>query len=241
MINKSIMKLIINILALIIMAAQYAKADNEPTINPTAKFIATTGDEQEGIAFSGSAPVKATLSAGTENADGWNAYYEWRFYRENEKTPYIIRYEENTDYVFNTSGTHLVKLYATFTQGNDTVRYGDEYWLEARAITVSISESKLEMPNAFSPNGDDINDIYKPMSNYQSIVDFHAYIFNRWGQKLFEWTDPSKGWDGTYNGNAVKQGVYFCRVRAKGADGRVFDIKTDVNLLRGFTETTTTN
>jgi len=75
---------------------------------------------------------------------------------------------------------------------------------------------------------------------YQSLVEFHAYIFNRWGQKLFEWTDPSKGWDGTHNGNPVKEGVYFVLVRAKGADGREYNIRKDVNLLRGYTEETST-
>ena len=49
--------------------------------------------------------------------------------------------------------------------------------------------SSLLMPNAFSPNGDDINDIYKPKDGYRNIEEFHAYIYNRWGQKLYEWTD----------------------------------------------------
>ena len=92
------------------------------------------------------------------------------------------------------------------------------------------------MPNGFSPNGDGINDIYKAKKGWQSIVDFHAYIFNRWGQKLYEWTDPNGGWDGTFHGKDVKEGVYFCLVKAKGADGRNYHIKTDVNLLRGYTE-----
>ena len=127
-------------------------------------------------------------------------------------------------------------LYAIFTRGDDTIEYTDEYWSTADPISVSISESKLEMPNAFSPNGDGINDIYKAKDGYQSLVEFHAYIFNRWGQKLFEWTDPSQGWDGTYNGKDVKQGVYFVLVKAKGADGRTFTIRRDVNLLRGYTE-----
>ena len=58
-----------------------------------------------------------------------------------------------------------------------------------------------------------------------------------WGQKLFEWTHPAEGWDGTYKGKPVKDGVYFCLVKAKGADGKTYNIKKDVNLLRGFTET----
>ena len=95
--------------------------------------------------------------------------------------------------------------------------------------------SVLLMPNAFSPNGDGINDIYKPKEGYQNIKEFHAYIYNRWGQKLFEWSDPATGWDGTYKGKPVKEGVYFCLVKAKGADGKTYQIKRDVNLLRGYT------
>lgn len=127
-------------------------------------------------------------------------------------------------------------VYATFTKGDELVEYTQEYWDETGPMTVSISESKLEMPNAFSPNGDGINDIYKAKDGYQSLIEFHAYIFNRWGQKLYEWTDPAGGWDGKYKGNDVKDGVYFVLVKAKGADGRKFNIKKDVNLLRGFTE-----
>jgi len=96
----------------------------------------------------------------------------------------------------------------------------------------------LEFPNAFSPNGDGKNDIYKAKEGYRSIVEFHGYIFNRWGQKLYEWTDPAGGWDGTFKGSDVKQGVYFALIKAKGADGHEYNIKKDVNLLRGYTEET---
>ena len=67
-----------------------------------------------------------------------------------------------------------------------------------------------------------------------------AYIFNRWGQKLYEWNDPAGGWDGTYKGKPVKDGVYFCLVKAKGADGKTYNIKKDVNLLRGYIESGST-
>jgi len=109
---------------------------------------------------------------------------------------------------------------------------------------VAVSESKLEMPNAFSPNGDGFNDVYKAKEGWKSIVEFEAWILNRWGQVLFHWNNPDEGWDGTQNGRPVKDGVYFVRVKARGADGRDYDIRRDVNLLRGYTEssnnTTTT-
>ena len=114
---------------------------------------------------------------------------------------------------------------------------------EEQTDTTTIQVSKLEMPNAFSPNGDGINDKYQAKSNYQNITEFKAMIFNRWGQCLYtwtEWTDIENGWDGTYKGKPVKDGVYFVRVRAKGGDGKEFEIRKDVNLLRKYNEITNT-
>ena len=103
--------------------------------------------------------------------------------------------------------------------------------------STTVLTSTLVVPNAFSPNNDQINDVFK-VKSYQNIVEFHAYIFNRWGQKLYEWTNIDGGWDGTYRGNDVKQGTYFVLVKAKGADGQTYNIRKDVNLLRGFSEGT---
>ena len=103
--------------------------------------------------------------------------------------------------------------------------------------STDVLTSILVMPNTFTPNNDQINDVYK-VKSYQNIVEFHAYIFNRWGQKLYEWTNLEGGWDGTYRGNDVKQGTYLLLVKAKGADGQDYNIRKDVNLLRGYTEGT---
>ena len=103
--------------------------------------------------------------------------------------------------------------------------------------STTVLTSTLVVPNAFSPNHDQINDVFK-VKSYQNIVEFHAYIFNGCGQKLYEWTDLEGGWDGTYRGNDVKQGTYFVLVKAKGADGQTYNIRKDVNLLRGYTEGT---
>ena len=102
----------------------------------------------------------------------------------------------------------------------------------AKTDSVVVTDSFLEMPNAFSPNGDSVNDTYHAKRTYKNIVDFHAYIFNRWGQKLYEWTDINGEWDGTFKGNPVKDGVYFVLVKARGGDGREYTIRRDVNLLR---------
>lgn len=117
--------------------------------------------------------------------------------------------------------------------------YDDEETADSTADSTALQPSKLEMPNAFSPNGDGINDIYRAKQDkYQNITEFKAMIFNRWGQCLYTWTDITSGWDGNYKGKPVKDGVYFVRVQAKGGDGKEFDIRKDVNLLRKFNEVT---
>ena len=208
-----------------------AMAKVYPKTFPKASITSPSG-EVFADSYSGSAPAEAFFSANPSDTTGWKHHYEWRFYKESSETPYLIRYEENTNYTFNTSGSYRVTLYSVFTQGKDSLIY------ESDPFIISLAESKLEMPNAFTPNGDEHNDVYKARDGHQSIIEFHAYIFNRWGQKLYEWTDINSGWDGKFHGKDVKQGVYFCLVKAKGSDGKIYNIKTDVNLLRGYSEST---
>lgn len=236
--------LYILIISMLLGAEQVFGQSTMPTINPTMSYTDSEGSEQnESTSISESAPLTVNFTSGASNTDGWSAHYEWRFYKQGLRdNPYLVRYEENTSFTFTESGAHLIELWATFVNGTDTVSYKDEYWSsEASPLSVSIYESKLEFPNAFSPNGDGINDVYKAKDGYKSIVEFQATIFNRWGQKLYSWNDPAGGWDGKFNGKNVKQGVYFVLVKARGADGRKFNIKKDVNLLRGYTETQNQN
>lgn len=213
--------------------------DPDPDINPTFTYI-EDGSEHEATEYEADAPLVLTFHVNAEDVGVYREYYEWRFYKEggSPDNPYLVRSDtEETTVTFTESGAHCIVVYAYFINGTDTVRYDVESWNgDKTPLRVVIKESKLEFPNAFSPNGDGINDIYRAKTGYQSIVSFKATIFNRWGQKLYEWTNPADGWDGTFHGSAVKDGVYFVHVEAKGADGHVYDIRRDVNLLRGFTE-----
>ena len=56
--------------------------------------------------------------------------------------------------------------------------------------------------------------------------------FDRYGNKMIEFDDPSKGWDGKYKGKYVKPGVYYYVIEAKGADGKEYKKKGDINILR---------
>lgn len=216
------------------MGAASAIAQSIPGANPVMTVITDEG-EQEETSYEGSAPVEIRFEARPENLDSYTAYYEWRFYTQgNESSPYIIRYDENTAYTFMTSGQTFIDLLITFVDGKDTINYEMD-----EPFVVSVSESKLEMPNAFSPNGDGINDVYKAKDGWQSIVSFKAAIFTRWGKKLYEWNDPDGGWDGKVNGHVVPDGAYYCVVQAKGADGKNYSIKKTVSVLTTYDEQST--
>lgn len=207
------------------------------TITPTAIYTDKDGNEiRETEKVEGDAPLHVRFVANAESLEAGSSL-EWHFIHVGpDGTSEITRYEENTEFDFRESGKTTVTL---------LVKIADEV-VEEGSLTVVISDSHLEMPNAFSPNGDNHNNIYgakgvcnpESTGRYRSIVEFHAYIFNRWGQKLYEWTDISSGWDGTYNGSPVKDGVYYVLVNARGADGKVYNIRRDVNLIRNFNSVT---
>lgn len=205
------------------------------SVSPKAYYTDKEGNAQESTSIDEQAPLTVTFRANPTNMAGYNVSYEWHFQSTKATDLHgagelFVRYEEDTQYTFNESGNYniVLRTYVSNSTGGD--------WLDPQTITISIAESKLEFPNAFSPNGDGINDVYRAKKDYKSIVSFRAIILNRWGQKLYEWDDPEGGWDGTYKGNDVKQGVYFVYVVAKGADGKDYKIRKDVNLLRGYND-----
>ncbi len=157
-------------------------------------------------------------------------------YKDGSESAYLIRYDADFDYTFTESGSNTISLVISFVLDGDTIEYEME-----EDFSIEVYTSVLNVPNAFSPNGDGVNDIFRVKSDYRSIVSFHGYIFNRHGKKLFEWRDIDSGWDGKHNGKDVADGAYYVRIEAKGADGKNYDIKKAVNLLRGYTYNSTSD
>jgi gliding motility-associated-like protein len=69
------------------------------------------------------------------------------------------------------------------------------------------------VPNAFTPNGSGPNEVFKPVfySGYDPY-DYTLLIFNRWGEVVFESRNTEVGWDGTYGGLPVQDGVYIWKL-----------------------------
>lgn len=212
-----------------------AQSDDLPTANPVMTYTDDDGQEVSETQYDGSAPFKATFKACPEHTGNYTPLYEWRFTRSGETTPFLVRYDQDTEYEFLQSGTFSVELRVSFVQGTDTIAYEMD-----EPFSIAISESKLEVPNAFTPNGDGVNDVFRVKEGYKSIVSFKAMVFDRWGKKLYEWSDPAGGWDGRSAGHAVPDGGYYLNIQARGADGKHYNIKKVINVLRGYTESGTT-
>lgn len=101
--------------------------------------------------------------------------------------------------------------------------------------TITIAQyfgnSRIFMPNAFSPNADGVNDDIKPVI----LCDFKLQLFavyNRWGQRVFSTNVPDKGWDGFFDDKSSDSGVYYYYISGKKNDGDTVEMKGDISLIR---------
>ena len=98
-------------------------------------------------------------------------------------------------------------------------------------VRVNKKCGDLFIPTAFSPNNDGVNDVLNVMSN-NCLTSMVFEIFNRWGEKVFETTDTSEGWDGTYKGTMQDPGVFGWYLEALLWDGKTVSLKGNTMLTR---------
>ena len=102
-------------------------------------------------------------------------------------------------------------------------------------VVCIFGDPKILVPNAYTPNKDGKNDLFRPHTKYFNdgsvIGDYWFSIYNRWGEKVFETNDVSEGWDGKFMGKDCQQGVYVYQIKAKALTGKIFNEKGTVTLL----------
>lgn len=99
-----------------------------------------------------------------------------------------------------------------------------------RQQTVRAESSKDQTPNAFTPDGDGVNDLFFPVLFCPAPV-YHLAIFNRWGSLVFESTEANMGWDGTSKGQPAPADVYVWVLETQSAEGLIRK-KGEITLLR---------
>ena len=117
-------------------------------------------------------------------------------------------------------GTYLNQLYAEN-------QYGCGAYAFVTVIVDTFVPSSFMVPNVFSPNGDGYNDIFRPVME-GNIVEFSGQVYNRWGKKVYEWTDPNGGWDGGDNSD----GTYYYLIRAVADNGNEYNDEGTLTLVR---------
>jgi gliding motility-associated-like protein len=89
----------------------------------------------------------------------------------------------------------------------------------------------IYVPDAFTPNGDGVNDVYKVFPR-GSLKFIDLAIYDRWGEKVFESYDQDKGWDGTFRGQMDDPGVYVYVLLVTFDDNFSFNKKGSISLIR---------
>lgn len=143
--------------------------------------------------------------------------WEWDFGDGNKSQ------ERNPVHRYKTAGTFEVQL-----AGMDI--YGCTL-KELNKVVVTQPEEMMVIPNAFSPNGDNLNDSFIP--KMKGIREFTLQVFNIWGEKLYEGSGlETTGWDGTYKGQMVPAGNYIYRIDYVNWEGIKKSSSGNVTLIR---------
>ncbi len=180
---------------------------------------------------SGEAPLEVKFTNTSINGDPGS--YEWFFFRDLDEIKndpsipvdsiMLIAYDDNPVYVFENSGTYMVKLVSKKRTGNLTC--ADTVYLSNYIVA---DTSFIAVPNVFTPNGDGTNDNF--VVKFWSMKELKISVFNRWGKTVHVWKSGNvQGfekswaetvWDGRIGGRYASPGVYFYVVEGFGRDGK---------------------
>jgi len=142
--------------------------------------------------------------------DATNEWESFQWYRNG----LMLQGDSQQTYQVNSTGVYSVIV--NNKQTNNPCIYSDTV-----TVDVSVDYCLEGLPNAFSPNGDGINDTY--------LGGADMIILNRWGQTLYE---GNAGWDGTHNGSPVSNGTYYVIFKFTDSQGGQHTMKEPVTLIR---------
>ncbi|MBS1636776.1 MAG: gliding motility-associated C-terminal domain-containing protein [Bacteroidetes bacterium] len=101
--------------------------------------------------------------------------------------------------------------------------------INTSSVVVNV-EPTFYVPNSFTPNGNGLNDLFRPV--FTGYTELDVYIFNRWGELLYHYNTLDGGWDGTFKGGKCEMGVYVYKITAKDWRNHVIERVGSVTLVR---------
>jgi gliding motility-associated-like protein len=132
---------------------------------------------------------------------------------------------QNPTYTYPDTGVYIVRQIVTHPSGcRDTA----EQVLDIRP------EVRYFLPNAFTPNGDGLNETFQGTGVLVGATNFQFTIWNRWGELIYETNDPESGWNGRKHNTGAESpnGVYVVVVQFRGPRGEPYEFKTFATLIR---------
>ena len=123
---------------------------------------------------------------------------------------------------FNNNGLTNNMIFENLSTGNYTLSIRDSSLCETEyVLTVPSNKTDftLYIPNTFTPNNDKVNDIW--LIKGTCLDKMNCLIYNRWGEKIRELRDINEGWDGTYKGVSVPDGVYIYLIEVSTKEGTI--------------------
>ena len=100
-------------------------------------------------------------------------------------------------------------------------------------LYVDVENECIAVKNAFSPNGDGINDKWEIYNSTGSCLKaVIVTVYNRYGTKVYENRNYHNNWDGNYNGNPLPDGTYYAIIEFETNSGKKTMVRTDVSIVR---------
>jgi gliding motility-associated-like protein len=178
----------------------------------------------------------------------WNAYEGWdrnevqeyNVYRKvdgvpNPTGPLATVDGLTTSYIDDVSNLSNVEgSFSYFVEAveNDGFNGFEDFKDQSRSNEIIIEqETKVIIPNAFTP-GLPPDDVFKPLVAFIDLEGYQLSIFNKWGQMIFQTTDPTRGWDGRYNGEFVPTDAYVYLIVYRTPEGQTIEERGTVTALR---------
>jgi len=187
--------------------------------------------------------------SGTMNQLEWNAYGGWdlteveeyNIYRKVDGVPNpngilatvpagITTYTDDVSGLSNLEGTFSYYVEAIENDGSNGF---EDFKDQSLSNEVTIEqETMVLIPNAFGPNLAPPDNIFKPLMAFIDTEGYQLSIFNKWGQQLFNTTDPEGYWDGKYNGEYVPTDAYVYLIVYRTPEGETIEERGTVTVLR---------
>ena len=188
--------------------------------------------------------LTATGDNSGTNTLNWNAYADWGLgnvirkydiYRDEDGGPYSqITSVSGTTLSYTDNVSAIITGQGVFGYYVQAVEQGTPYNLppdtSTSNIAIAYQDPRVYVPNAFNPKG--VNKVFIPVGVFVDLQNYDFTIYDRWGQLIFETTDPTQGWDGTYHGKLVEEGVYIYHIQYTSGKGEYFNLRSWVMMLK---------